>query len=343
MTTSTFTRNHGRVPPSTPEHDVWLLAYEGLEPLDLVGPHQVFAAANQVASARGVSGLRYQLHVVALTPGAVTSESGLALHADDLPDPSTLRGTLLLPGGLGAHLNTVLTDELLGWVRSSGHAADRTATVCTGAFVAAAAGLLDGKQVATHWAYGKKLARQYPELDVDNDSIWVRDGDVWSSAGVTAGIDLALALVEDDLGTAVAQEVAQWLVVFLRRPGGQSQFSAPIWSEPAETEPVRRAQDLIHADPAAELSVDRLATTVGLSARHLTRLFRSEVGETPARYIEKVRLEAARQQLQSTSAGMSAVARHCGFGSAETLRRSFQRRLGVSPDDYRKRFATQRS
>ena len=325
-------------------HDVWLVAYDAIQPLDLVGPHSVFDAANQLADARGHNGLRYRLHVVAETAGPIRGESGLAIHADNLPEATPgsgapIRGTLLLPGGTGSRERPGRGELLLDWIRRAHDSVDRVATVCTGAFIAAAAGLLSGRRVVTHWAFIDTLAAEYPDLEVDPDAIWVRDGDVWTSAGVTAGIDLALALVEEDMGTKIAQEVSQWLVVFLRRPGGQSQFAAPVWSRPAETAPVRKAQELILADPAAELSVDSLAAEVGLSARHFTRRFRSEVGATPARYVEQVRLEAARQQLETSNAGMAVIAAHCGFGTAETLRRSFQRRLGVSPDDYRKRFA----
>ncbi len=325
-------------PPAAGTHDVWLLTYPGVQPLDVVGPHEVFAAANLSADARKSCGRRYQLHLVGAESGPVRGESGLALHVDPLPAPEMLGGTMLVPGGFTVRTTPSPHDELIAWMQVAGASVDRLMTVCTGAFLAASAGLLSNSNVATHWAYSDELATAFPGLQVDRDAIWIRDGDVWSSAGVTAGMDLALAIVENDHGSEIAQEVARWLVVFLRRPGGQSQFAAPVWSRAAETPTVRRAQDLIHTDPAADLSVEHLALTVGMSARHLTRRFQAEVGETPARYIETVRLEAARQQLQTTDAGMTAVARHCGFGTAETLRRSFQRRLGVSPDDYRKRF-----
>jgi transcriptional regulator GlxA family with amidase domain len=217
--------------------------------------------------------------------------------------------------------------------------ARRVATVCTGAFLGAAAGLFEpGQRVATHWHFAAGLARRHPELTVDPDAIGVRHGRTWSSAGVTAGIDLALGMVEDDVGAEVAQLVARHLVVFLRRPGGQSQFAAPVWSEPAERQPIRAAVDLIHADPSRPLDVPSLAAHAGLSERHLLRLFRQEVGTTPARYVEQVRIEAARRLLELEDSGLAAVADRCGFGTVETMRRSFQRRLGVAPDQYRRRF-----
>ncbi len=318
-------------------HAVWCLCYPDFQPLDLTGPHEVFAAANEVARRT-----HYELRVIApiTEPGPVRAESGLGIWAEPLPDPTTINGgTLLIVGGNGAR-GTALDDEILvDWIRAAADSADRTATVCTGAFLAGAAGLLDGKRVTTHWARSANLAARHPTAAMEPDSIWVHDGPLWSSAGVTAGIDLALALVEHDHGAAIAQEVARWLVVFLRRPGGQSQFAAPVWTKPAETSTVRVAQDLIHADPAADLSTDRLAAAAGLSTRHLVRRFQAEIGHTPARYVEKVRVEAARGQLETATHSIAAVARHCGFGTAETMRRSFRRHLGVSPDQYRRRFA----
>lgn len=211
-------------------------------------------------------------------------------------------------------------------------------SICSGAFVAAAAGLLADKRVTTHWARGPALARRHPELDVDIDPIYVRDGDVWTSAGVTAGIDLALAVVEHDHGSVVAQTVARWLVMFLRRPGGQTQFATPVWSDRATLDPIRRAQDLIDAEPADDHRVGRLASRVGLSERHFARLFSAEVGLSPAQYVIAVRVEAARAALESTRDTVGTIARRCGFGTAESMRRTFAQRLGVSPDQYRRRF-----
>jgi transcriptional regulator GlxA family with amidase domain len=200
--------------------------------------------------------------------------------------------------------------------------------------------LLDGKRVCTHWARAGALARRFPALDVDAEPIFIRDGDVWTSAGVTAGIDLALAVVEHDHGAEVAQVVARWLVMFLRRPGGQAQFAAPIWSERAELEPVRAAQELIEAEPGADHRVGVLASRVGMSARHFTRRFTEEVGISPGQYVAAVRTDAARRELEATGATVDLIARRCGFGTAETMRRTFTRRIGVSPDQYRRRFRT---
>lgn len=323
---------------------VVLPLFPGFQPLDVTGPHEVFAGANAVLDADGLPGPRYRLELVAAVAGPVRGESGLAVHADAaLPPPSDPIDTLLVPGGTGV-LRAVEEGQLVAWVRAAAPGARRVATVCTGTFLAVAAGLCDGRRVTTHWARAGRLARSCPATTVEPDAIYVRDGDLWTSAGVTAGIDLALALVEADVGAGVAQVVARHLVVPLRRAGGQTQYAAPVWSEPPAAGPIRRACDLVAADPGADLSVVALAARVGLSPRHFTRLFRAQVGEAPARHVERVRVQAARQLLldhdpQGGSASLDAVARRCGFGTAETLRRAFHRRLGLSPDAYRRRFA----
>jgi transcriptional regulator GlxA family with amidase domain len=182
------------------------------------------------------------------------------------------------------------------------------------------------------------MERRYPLIDVERDSIFVRDGDLWTSAGVTAGMDLALALVEQDLGREVALDVARWLVLFVQRPGGQSQFSAQLQGQAAEHEPVRELQGWIADHLAADLSVDALARRANMSPRNFARVFRREVGMTPAAYVEAVRVESAQRELETTKSGFDAIARRCGFGTTDTMRRAFQRRLGVKPGDYRARF-----
>jgi transcriptional regulator GlxA family with amidase domain len=193
--------------------------------------------------------------------------------------------------------------------------------------------------VTTHWARAEQLAEAHPLAEVDPEPIYVRDGDLWTSAGVTAGIDLALALVEVDHGPELAQTIARWLVMFLRRPGGQSQFAVPVWADAAPAGPVRRAQDLVHAEPGADWTVTTLADRVGMSPRHFSRSFTDQVGEPPGHYVTTVRVEAARRLLeQEPDTTTAVVARRCGFGTAETLRRAFLRRLGVPPEQYRRRF-----
>jgi transcriptional regulator GlxA family with amidase domain len=317
---------------------VVILCFPGIQPLDLTGPHEVFAAANEVLTHRNSEAPRYELMVCAAAPGPVVAESGLTFVAPHAIPPTGAIDTLLLPGGNGVY--AVAADPaLLASIADAAKRARRIATVCSGTFIGAAAGLLDGKRVTTHWARARRLADEYPTLDVHPDAIYINDGDVWTSAGVTAGIDLALALVEDDHGVDVAQTVARHLVMFLRRPGGQSQFAAPVWDKPAEKQAVRAAQDLVNANPAADLRVGSLAAAIHMSERHFTRVFAAEVGEPPAKYVERVRVEAARRRLEQRGNSVASVASECGFGTAETMRRSFLRRVGVAPDDYRRRFA----
>ena len=213
-------------------------------------------------------------------------------------------------------------------------------TVCTGAFVAAEAGLLGGRRVTTHWASASRLETEFPDVSVDPDPIYIKDGKYWTSAGVTAGIDLALALVQEDLGVDVSQTVARWLVMFLHRPGGQTQFASPVWVRRAERSTVRAVQALVEAAPGGDHRVPVLAAAAAMSLRHFTRVFSTEVGETPGKFVERVRLEAARHELETTNDTLDVIAVRCGFGTAESLRRVTQRRLGVSPDAYRRRFRT---
>lgn len=322
------------------ERRVLIPLYEDFQALDVTGPHEVLAGANAVLDHQGRHDPRYRLRLVAAVPGPVRSESGLSIVADaPLPTVRTRPDTVLVPGGNGAEPAARHDHVLVDWLTAVGPRSRRVATVCSGTFLAAAAGLCDGRRVTTHWSRAGNLARSCPSATVEPDAIYVRDGSLWTSAGVTAGIDLALAIVEDDVGPEVAQVVARHLVVHLRRPGGQTQYATPVWSEPPRSGPVGEARDLIHARPGGDLSVPHLAAAVGLSTRHFTRLFREQVGEPPARYVERIRVEAARHVLETDDTGLDEVARRCGFGTAETLRRSFQRRLAMSPDAYRRRFA----
>ena len=212
--------------------------------------------------------------------------------------------------------------------------------MCSGAFLGATAGLLEGRRVTTHWARAAQLRAAFPLVTVDPDPIYIRDGKYWSSAGVTAGIDLSLALIQEDLGVDVAQTVARWLVMYLHRPGGQTQFASPVWVPRAERSTVRAVQDLVEAAPGGDHHLPALAAAAAMSVRHFTRVFSAEVGESPSRFVERTRLEAARRELEITTDTLDVVAARCGLGSAETLRRVFQRHLGVAPDAYRRRFRT---
>jgi transcriptional regulator GlxA family with amidase domain len=320
------------------ERHVVIVAFEGVQPLDAVGPHEVFAGARRAAASLGKAG-GYRVTLASTGGGTVRAESGLVLGTETLPGDDDRIDTLVLAGGSGANA-AAADEELLAWIRRAAPDCRRVATVCSGTFIAAAAGLLDGRRVTTHWARAQELSEAHPRLTVDPDPIYIRDGKVWSSAGVTAGMDLSLALVEDDLGVDVAQIVARWLVMFLHRPGGQSQFASPVWVPRAERSTVRAVQDLVEAAPGGDHRLPNLAAAAAMSVRHFTRVFTAEVGESPSRFVERTRVEAARRELETTGDTLDVVASHCGLGSSETLRRVFQRHLGVAPDAYRRRFHT---
>ena len=320
------------------ERHIVIVAFDGLQPLDVVGPHEVFSSATGAAASLGRAG-GYRVTVTSVPGGPVRTESGLELGTVPLPDGTADIDTLVLPGGRGVAAASKDAD-LLAFVRAVDRTCRRVATVCSGAFVGAAAGLLNGRRVTTHWAAADRLRDRYPAIDVDPDPIYLRDGKYWSSAGVTAGIDLALALVREDLGAPVAQLVARWLVMFLHRPGGQTQFAAPVWVPRAERSAVRAVQALVESAPGADHRLPALAAAAAMSVRHFTRVFTAEVGKTPSQFVERVRLEAARAELEAGDDTLDVVAVRCGLGSAETLRRVFQRHLGVSPDAYRRRFRT---
>lgn len=312
-----------------------VLTYPAVQLLDVTGPVQVFASANDLIV--GAGGTRpYLLRVVAQGGMDVTASAGVALAAGPLTQGAEALDTLLVAGGEGAEAaaeNPVLVD----WVRERATQARRVASVCTGAFLLAAAGMLDGRRAATHWMYCAKLAQRFPAVHVEPDPIFVRDGRVWTSAGVTAGIDLALALVEEDLGRSVALAVARYLVVFLKRPGGQAQFSAALALQAAEDK-FGALHEWISSHLADDLSLAVLADQAGMSERSFSRHYAEATGQTPARAIERLRVEAARRLLLESRLPIKRIAQRCGLGSEETLRRSFLRLLAVTPQDYRARF-----
>jgi transcriptional regulator GlxA family with amidase domain len=309
------------------ERRIVAVVYDGFQLLDLAGPADVFATAALIT--RG----GYRLDVAAARPGPVRAHNGVTVTAAGF-DGLTGIDTLLVTGGLSApqHL------DLAGPIAALAGRARRVASVCNGALLLAEAGLLDGRRATTHWLTAEDLAARYPRVHVDADPIYLRDGPVWTSAGVTAGIDLALALVAEDHGTALAADVARGLVVYLHRPGGQSQFSTPMRSTAPSSEPLRELQVYIDANPAADLSVAALARRAAMSERHFSRVFTRQVGMSPGRYVEHSRAEAARRLLESSDAPLSRVARDCGLGLPETLYRTFRRRWRISPADYRRRF-----
>jgi transcriptional regulator GlxA family with amidase domain len=264
--------------------------------------------------------------------------SGLTLVPDgDLASVHGPIDTLVVAGGIGT-VEALADHRLITWLADAAGRSRRVTSVCSGAFLLAEAGLLDGRRATTHWSVCHTLAELYPAVTVETDPIYVRDGDVWTSAGVTAGMDLALALVEDDHGRDAALAIARRFVLFLRRPGNQAQFSAQLEAQTAERDVLQDIQAHIADHPGTDLAVHALAARAGMSVRNFSRSFRAEVGTTPARYVERVRVEAARRLLEETDTGVDAVAATCGFGTAETMRRAFLRALHVPPAEYRRRF-----
>jgi transcriptional regulator GlxA family with amidase domain len=311
---------------------VLIIVFDGVQSLDVTGPLEVFAHAPTSGSDPA-----YHVRTASLDGTSIRTSSGLRITPDT--DLAAAAGQaldlLLIPGGDGARHPD---PGLIAWLRANAPRSARIASVCTGAFVLAEAGLLDGRVVTTHWAYCSQLAEKYPSVTVDPDPIFIKDGTLATSAGVTAGIDLALALLEDDLGRDTALTVARHLVVFLRRPGGQSQFSAQLQAQTATRKPIRHVQQWITEHPAETLTVESLALKANLSTRQFARAFTTEVGMTPGRYVDQVRIEAARRRLEDSADGIEEAARACGYGTSEAMRRAFIKTLGVSPAEYRRRF-----
>jgi transcriptional regulator GlxA family with amidase domain len=332
----------GSVAPSDRTRTVAVLAFPGVQVLDVVGPLEVFGRTSRwLTDERRRPRPAYRAMVLGTCSGPLVTSSGFAIVAElALGDAPRDIDTLLVAGGQG--VQALLDDqELHAGLRAAHRRVRRFGSVCTGALLLARAGLLDGRRATTHWGYCARLAAEHPRVRVEPDRIFVEDGGLYTSAGVTAGMDLALALVEEDHGRDVALAVARELVLFVRRPGGQSQFSAQLKAQLAERDALRELQAFAVEHPEADLSVPSLARRAAMSPRHFARVFAREVGVTPARWIEAVRVEAARRRMEDGRAGVEAVAAACGFGTAEALRRAFHRRMGVPSGEYRRRFGTE--
>jgi transcriptional regulator GlxA family with amidase domain len=317
---------------------VVIVLFDGVQSLDVAGPLEVFAGADLYRRLQELDAPGYTAQTAGPSGGPVRSSSGLLLGTDlAVAEVAGPIDTLVVAGGDG--VMAALSDrQLVAAVATLAGRARRVASVCSGAFLLAEAGLLDGRTATTHWARCRQLAERYPQVTVDPDPIFTRDGDVYTSAGVTAGMDLALALIGDDLGRHAALTIARHLVLFLQRSGSQAQFSAQLATQLADRDEIRDLQQWIADHPDADCSVEALARRASMSPRHLARVFAEGVGTTPARYVEGVRVEVARRRLEESNDSIEAVAAACGFGTTETLRRAFTRHLGVAPADYRSRF-----
>ena len=331
-----MSRQH-EIPTGERGRKVVMVAYADAHVLDVVGPLEVLTGAQYFLGGDAP----YEVSVVARTAGPVTTSSGLAILADAglaeaMRDERAI-DTLIVSGGHGT--TAALGDEeLLAYVRAAAPRARRVVSICTGAMILAELGLLDGRRATTHWWWCPILEQRYPRVTVDRDAIFVRDGNVWTSAGVTAGMDLALSLVEMDWGHDVALQVARYNVMYMMRPGGQSQFSARLLAQRAEHPAINALLGHIAENLAAPLTVTGMAARAGLSERTFARRFKDETGLTPASYVELARVQAARVALETTDTEIEPVSRNCGFANSERMRRAFNRHLGVSASDYRQRF-----
>lgn len=315
-----------------------MVAYPGVHNLDVVGPLEILATTKFFQPGPPEP---YEIAIAASEAGLVEASSGLTITASASFD-SVLNGTddidtLMIAGGHGS--SAAMRDpDLIAFVRRMAPRVDRIAAICTGSLILAEAGLLNGRRASTHWFWCPTLRDDYPDVTVDADAIYVRDGNVWTSAGVTSGMDLALALVEDDLGHEVALQVARFSVMYMIRPGGQSQFSAHLVAQRAEDPAINATLAFILEKPSDPLTVTSLAARAGLSERTFARRFKDEAGLTPASYVETVRVQAARVALETSPLGIETIAREAGFQTAERMRRAFQRHMGVSASEYRDRF-----
>lgn len=320
-----------------PKHIV-ILGYNGIMGLDLVGPLEAFGSA-QVKSSKGAWEPCYRVTVAALGAKTFRSEFGLAFTAENTLSSIRAADTLLVPGGRGMRESDAPA-RLSAWLLKSANSIRRVASICTGIYGLAPSGLLNGRTVATHWKFASDLAKRFPKLKVDPNSLYVKDGKYWTAAGVTAGIDLSLALIEEDFGPEVALSVARELVVYMKRPGGQEQYSEPLQFQ---LQSRSRFADLLpwmvaHLDQ--DLSVDALAARISLCPRQFSRRFTQEFGSSPASFVRRLRLDEARERLSAPDCTVESVARSVGFSDADNFRRAFERCFGIAPSEFRGRFTS---
>lgn len=318
----------------SPTKTIGLLAYEDMQALDLAGPLDAFGAANEGS----IGAPPYALCVIGLSTAAARAENGLRIVPECVLEDAPSLDTLLVPGGAGSRI--IDGDARLArWLRERAAATRRMVSVCTGAYVLAAAGLLDGRRVTTHWRFAQDLQHRHRAVIVEPDRLYLRDGPISTSGGLTAGMDLALALIEEDLGAAAALAVARHLVMYVKRPGNQAQFSAPLAAQSQGTGRMGALVDWLLAHLGDDVCIERMAEQVSMSPRHFRRVFAETFGATPARFVERLRLEQACLRLTQGSASIERIARGVGFNSADSFRRAFRARYGATPGEYRERFA----
>jgi transcriptional regulator GlxA family with amidase domain len=318
-----------------PSRKIVVLAFDRVLLLDLAGPLQVFETSCEAEEAGEQP---YSITVASVIGGPIRTSSGLLIMTDPLAAPIEDIDTLVIPGGPGVH--TAANDEaLVRWIAANAPGIRRVCAVCTGAFILGAAGLLSGRRAVTHWGSCDLLSRRFPEVLVNPDALYVHDKGIWTSAGVTAGIDLALSLVEDDRGHQEAIRVARRLVVFLKRPGGQAQFSLQLSLQACEDRTFESLHNWIQENISNDLKVEDLADHMGMSPRSFARKYVEKIGRTPARVLEEIRIEAVKRALESSELALKEIAVQCGFGDEGRMRRAFQRHLKVAPQDYRSRFS----
>ena len=316
---------------------IGFIGYDGVQALDLVGPLEAFMAVH-VDGGNGAKEAGYETVVIGLTAKPFVTETGLLLHPHATIHDALSLDTVIIPGGRGVRGGSA-SSIISAWVKRHAGRIRRVASVCTGVYGLAPTGLLDGRNVSTHWRFTRDLAKRFPELKVDANSLYIKDGKFYTSAGITAGIDLSLAMIEEDYGRKVALAVARELVVYLKRPGGQEQFSEPLQFQMQSTDSLSDVGVWIAGHLNLDLSIDVLAERACLCPRHFTRRFKQVFGTTPAAFVEDLRLTEARQRLAIRNLGVEQVAASIGFRSAKAFRRAFERRFGVNPSNYRQRFA----
>lgn len=323
---------------SSPIHRVVMVGFEDAQILDITGPLEVFSRTGRWLVDHGYTNIMpYSVELVAENEGKVCCSSGIGLIATQSYKDIKDIDTLLITGGIG-YKKACNNKDLIHWIKTQSQIVTRVGSICTGAFLLEEAGLLSNKKATTHWAYCDKLREAKTKVDVEPNAIYIKQDKLYTSAGVTAGMDMALAMVEEDWGKKVALAVAQELVLYLKRPGGQSQFSRQLSVQEAEDTKIAKLQEWMRENPAEDFSVPKLAERVSMSERNFTRRFCDQVGLTPGKFAEQLRIDVARRCLEDTDWPVDKLAKQCGFNNSETMRRTFMRNVGITPKEYRVRF-----